>query len=347
MKIFASARIETGLLFSIECKKSKADRHGSRIAFRRRCNPQTTKENIMNTRSRFVHSRALLRATTAAALALGLCGGIVDRAQADEPGRHPHYLHALSDLRAARALLNRADERNVTEDERAAIRQLNRAIGDIKQASFYDGKLGDYAPPVDANLSHKDRLQKAVALLGNAHHDLTAYHEDDPLASDWRSRAVGDIDGAYKAAQRAVRDDYHDDHPRMAGAHPEYIKALSDLRMARELLSFADEGNVMADERQATNSINQAIKGAKRAAIDDGLDIFATPPADTNLPRHDRLRQAARLLHDTYNRLMRAPESDRAAQGVLYDTLFNLNRAIGYADKAIRDDRHDDMGSRL
>ncbi len=302
---------------------------------------------MMNTNSRFASSRVLRRVTTLAGVTLGMCGGILNAARADEPGQHPHYLHALSDLRVARALLNRPAERNVTQDERAAIRQLNQAINDIKQASFYDGKPLDYAPPVDANLSHKDRVQKAVALLGSAHHDLTAYHEDDPLASDWRSRAVGDIDGAYKAAQRAVRDDYHDDHPRVGGAHPEYIKALSDLRMARKLLSFADEGNVMADERQATNSINQAIRGAKRAAIDDGLDIFANPPADTNLPRHDRLRQAARLLHDTYNRLLRAPETDLASQGVLYDTLFNLNRAIGFADKAIRDDRRDDMGGGL
>ena len=301
----------------------------------------------MNTRSRLVSSRVLLRATTAAGLALALCPNVLNSARADEPGQHPHYLHALSDLRGARALLNRPDERNVSEDERAAIRQLNQAINEIKQASFYDGKNLNDHPPIDANLSHKDRLRKAVTLLASARHDLTAYHEDDPLASDWRGRAVGDIDDAYKAAQRAVRDDYHDDHARLGGAHPEYIKALADLRMARKLLSFGDEGNVMADERQATNSINQAIRAAKRAAIDDGLDIFANPPADTNLPRHDRLRQAARLLRDTYNRLMRAPETDRAAQGVLYDTLFNLNRALGFADKAIRDDRRDDIGGGL
>ena len=50
------------------------------------------------------------------------------------PGAHPAYLHALSDLRMARALLNDGWAWDpVRRDDNAAIREIDAAIGEIKQ----------------------------------------------------------------------------------------------------------------------------------------------------------------------------------------------------------------------
>ena len=56
-------------------------------------------------------------------------------------GTSPAYLHALSDLRAARHYLNDGWAwEPVRHDDNAAIRQIDAAINEIKQASIDDGK---------------------------------------------------------------------------------------------------------------------------------------------------------------------------------------------------------------
>jgi hypothetical protein len=66
--------------------------------------------------------------------------------QAQVPGPHPAYLHALSDLRAARHYL--ADGwawGPVRHEDDLAIREIDAAINEIKHASIDDGK-GDHDP---------------------------------------------------------------------------------------------------------------------------------------------------------------------------------------------------------
>ena len=48
------------------------------------------------------------------------------------PGPHPAYLHALSDLRLARAYLDQIAWPPVQRDEEHAIREIDAAIGEIK-----------------------------------------------------------------------------------------------------------------------------------------------------------------------------------------------------------------------
>src|ERR1700722_4256112 len=83
---------------------------------------------------------------------------------APEPGRdHPAYLHALTDLRAARANLQRPDGGELRDQEKKAIHEIDDAIAEIKKASIEDGKdLNDHLP-VDAHLEWGGRLRRAAA----------------------------------------------------------------------------------------------------------------------------------------------------------------------------------------
>ena len=89
------------------------------------------------------------------------------------PGPHPAYLHALSDLRAARHYLNDGWAwEAVRRDDNAAVGEIDAAIREIKHAAIDDGK-GDADPfPIDRHLSPHDRFRKANELLNAAHHDL-------------------------------------------------------------------------------------------------------------------------------------------------------------------------------
>src|SRR5271170_1733614 len=99
---------------------------------------------------------------------------------ADEPGRHPAYLHALTDLRHARAhLYNQAATYHMDKEEEHAISEIDKAIDEIKRAAIDDGKNLNDHPPVDAEMDRAGRFHRALELLNNAHNDI-AREEDDP-----------------------------------------------------------------------------------------------------------------------------------------------------------------------
>ena len=157
------------------------------------------KENTMNKlpKSAFVGLTATLLC--------GLIGSAAIGARADTPGEHPHYLHALSDLRAARAWLTTAGENNVMGREMDAVVNIDKAIGEIKRASLDDNKdLKDH-PPIDAGIKHKGRLHKAMALLTSARKDLQ-FEEDDKKALGWRKAALKHVNDAAKADKQAIND---------------------------------------------------------------------------------------------------------------------------------------------
>jgi hypothetical protein len=140
-----------------------------------------------------------LTSTAALAVLLPMTAG------ADSPGQHPYYLHALSDLRAARWMLeHRPGDAAVAGQEDIAITEIDAAIGEIKHASIDDGKdLHDH-PPADMP-ERRGRLHKALDLLRKVHADV-AREEDDPMSRPWRNRAVGHIDAALEATKHAIGD---------------------------------------------------------------------------------------------------------------------------------------------
>jgi len=127
-------------------------------------------------------------------------------ANADMPGKHPFYLHALSDLRAARWMLeHRPGDAAVSGQEDVAITEIDEAIGEIRKASIDDGKdIHDHPAVQDIN-ERPGRLHKAVELLKKVHSDV-AREEDDPMTRGLRDRAIMHIDEALHATQHAIGD---------------------------------------------------------------------------------------------------------------------------------------------
>lgn len=124
----------------------------------------------------------------------------------DLPGRHPAYLHALTDLRAARWLIeHRPGDARVSADEDVAITRIDEAIREIKRAAIDDGKDIHAHPPVDAQLDNRGRLHRAEELLHKVHDDI-AREEDDPLTRGLRDRAVRHVDEAMGATHHAIVD---------------------------------------------------------------------------------------------------------------------------------------------
>jgi sugar phosphate isomerase/epimerase len=123
---------------------------------------------------------------------------------ADEPGRHPAYLHALTDLRHARAhLALPADTGHMDREEQHAIDEIDKAIGEIKHAAIDDGKNLDDHPPVDLNMDRKGRFHRAKELLDKAHNDI-AREEDDPSVRGLRDRAIHHIDEAHNIVDKLI-----------------------------------------------------------------------------------------------------------------------------------------------
>jgi hypothetical protein len=129
-------------------------------------------------------------------------------ATAETPGVHPAYLHALTDLRHARAHLDRwVPNGRVDSDESRAIQAIDAAINDIKQAAIDDGKPLEDHPPVDNNWSASDRFHRALELLDSAYHDIDQ-REDNKWNRGLKGRALGHIDQARHAIHNALHDRY-------------------------------------------------------------------------------------------------------------------------------------------
>jgi hypothetical protein len=117
---------------------------------------------------------------------------------------HPYYLHALSDLRAARWMIeHRPGNWQQTVDETEAVRRIDAAIGEIKKAAIEDGKdIADH-PKLDERNDHDGRLHEALDFLRKARQDIS-HDEDNRFAQGLQARAYGHIDGAINAVKKAI-----------------------------------------------------------------------------------------------------------------------------------------------
>ena len=127
------------------------------------------------------------------------CSGM---ALAAMPMEHPHYLHALSDLRHARAYLDKlAMNEHRDELEQQAIDRIDAAIRTIKEASIDDHKNLNDHPPIDAHITRSDRYRKALELLDAAHRDCTM-EEDNAQSQGLQGRVIAEIDKAHRIVER-------------------------------------------------------------------------------------------------------------------------------------------------
>lgn len=119
--------------------------------------------------------------------------------------KHPAYLHALSDLRAARWMIeHRPGDWKQTEDEVAAVKKIDEAIKVIKDASIDDGKdINDHIK-VDEIPDHMGRLHKAIDFLKKAKEDINK-EEDNGVAQDLRAKANNKIEEAIKITKKTIK----------------------------------------------------------------------------------------------------------------------------------------------
>lgn len=122
---------------------------------------------------------------------------------ADNPGKHPAYLHALSDLRDARAHLEHLSSDPVDREEEHAIANIDKAIAEIKHAAIADGKDIQDHLPVDAHLVRSGRFHKALELLDKAKRDVSG-EEDQPDTQGLQLRVIHHIDEARRSVRHAI-----------------------------------------------------------------------------------------------------------------------------------------------
>jgi hypothetical protein len=147
-----------------------------------------------------------VRHCTVLAFIVALCAAFTF---ADEPGRHPAYLHALTDLRHARAHLeNPALTHHMDKEEEHAIDEIDKAIGEIKNAAIDDGKSLNDHPPVDAGMDRAGRFHRTLELLDKAHNDI-AREEDDPSVRGLRDRALHHIDEAHRIVDHLIMQNHY------------------------------------------------------------------------------------------------------------------------------------------
>ncbi len=141
-----------------------------------------------------------------ATLALSGSSTMLSACAADLPGKHPAYLHALTDLRAARwNLEHRPGDAAVSAQEDTAIVETDRAIQEAKTAAMEDGKNIEDHPHEDADLKRAGRLHHAMEFLRKAKDDV-AREEDNPESRELRKRIVQHVDAAMEATKRAIHD---------------------------------------------------------------------------------------------------------------------------------------------
>lgn len=129
--------------------------------------------------------------------------------RADQPGKHPAYLHALTDLRHARAHLERrGGDPQVKWDEKTAIHEIDEAIREIKEASIDDGKNLNDHPPVDAKMDYTGRLHRALELLHKADKDCHE-EEDNNFAKGLQKRAIHHINEAIRFTEQGISNAKH------------------------------------------------------------------------------------------------------------------------------------------
>ena len=118
---------------------------------------------------------------------------------------HPYYLHALTDLRSARWMLDhRPGDWRQTEDEREAVRRIDAAINEIKRAAIDDGKNLNDHPRVDEIMEHSGRLRAALGFLEKARQDVNQ-EEDNRFADGLKDRAIQHISEAVNRTRKAMR----------------------------------------------------------------------------------------------------------------------------------------------
>lgn len=155
---------------------------------------------LPNQRKGITHLRIVKTLATAA---FGLCTLLVLAPSTPAQAEHPRYLHALSNLRQARAVLQTDDRREFAGERDHAIEEIDHAIKEIKIAVMEEGRNPSYTPP-PADRGNADRpMRSALGLLDEADEDVMR-GVDEGLFPGLQGRAVRHIDEARRTLRHAL-----------------------------------------------------------------------------------------------------------------------------------------------
>jgi hypothetical protein len=113
--------------------------------------------------------------------------------------------------------------------------------------------------------------------------------------------------------------------------HPHYLRALSDLRLARGYLDrLTPNERIDEDQQRAINEIDKAIDEIRHASIDDGKDIRDHAPIDARIEPRDRFAKAHEALQAAMGDVRQAEDDPRtrALQGQAMDKIRRATAAV-------------------
>jgi len=138
-----------------------------------------------------------------ATAALGLMAFSLFALGTPAQAQRPHYLHALTNLRQARSILQ-SDTRPAMAGQRdRAIEEIDSAIREVKTVIRDEGRNPGFAPP-SFNRSDPDRpMRSALDRLNEAYEDISR-GTDEAGNRGLQARALGHIDDARHILRHAL-----------------------------------------------------------------------------------------------------------------------------------------------
>jgi len=121
-------------------------------------------------------------------------------AQADPP----KYLHALADLRQARAWVNADGRPQFAALRKQATDQIHLTIADLKKAAIDDGENPDYTPPPQSSGDASHPIRSALKLLDEAYKDIEK-GQDIPQNLGLQVRSLQHLDAARTALKQIIQ----------------------------------------------------------------------------------------------------------------------------------------------
>jgi hypothetical protein len=125
-----------------------------------------------------------------------------------------------------------------------------------------------------------------------------------------------------------------------AQEHPQYLHALSDLRMMRGYLDRQTPDEHLDDEATAAiHEIDAAMEQIKAASIDDHKDVHADMPTDAKLSYTDRYRKARDFGDAAWHDVDQA-EDNGSVKGLKHRALDHIEKANHIVDHMMKRYQH-------
>jgi len=133
---------------------------------------------------------------------LGLSAFLLFALGTPAQAQRPHYLHALSNLREARSLLQSDNRPGFIGERDRAIGEIDRAIDEVRAAIRDEGRNPHFTPPPAGGDPNRP-LRSALTLLDDARRDI-ASGTDETGHIGLQERALHHVDEARHALDHAI-----------------------------------------------------------------------------------------------------------------------------------------------